>query len=40
VLNTDHTATLTKSYLRETITTLGSDKLDEVCSAFARATGC
>lgn len=40
VLNADHTATLAKSYLREPITTLGSDKLAEVCRALARATGC
>lgn len=40
VLNADDTATLAKSYLREPITTLSSNKLGEVCRALARATGC
>ena len=40
VLNADHTATLAKSYLGELITTLGPDRLSEVCAALDRATGC
>jgi mRNA interferase MazF len=40
VLNADNTATIAKSYLHEPITTLGSDKLGEVCRALAQATGC
>ena len=40
VLNADHTATLAKSYLHEPITTLGSDKLAEICRALALATSC
>jgi hypothetical protein len=39
-LNADHTATIVKGYLREPITTLGSEKLGDVCRALAWATGC
>jgi mRNA interferase MazF len=40
VLNADNTATLAKSYLRDPITTLSSEKLRQVCQALSRATGC
>lgn len=40
VLNADHTATMAKVCLRELITTLGPEKLSDVCRALARATGC
>ena len=40
VLNTDHTATIPKGLLGELITTLGADRLDQVCRALDHATGC
>jgi mRNA interferase MazF len=40
VMNADHTATIAKGCLREPITTLGADRLAEVCRALTRATGC
>jgi mRNA-degrading endonuclease toxin of MazEF toxin-antitoxin module len=40
VLNTDHVASLPKGYLGDLITTLGSERLAEVCRALDRATGC
>jgi mRNA interferase MazF len=40
VLNADHTATLAKDYLGELITTLGPERLSDVCEALDRATGC
>jgi mRNA interferase MazF len=40
VLNADHTATVGKGCLGELITTLGPEKLAEVCRALDLATGC
>ena len=40
VLNADHADTISKGCLGELITALGPDKLDEVCRALDRATGC
>jgi mRNA interferase MazF len=40
VLNADHTATIAKGHLGELITTLGPDRVAEVCRALNRATGC
>ena len=40
VLNADHTATIGKGHLGKSITTLGPEKLAEVCRALDRATGC
>ncbi len=40
VLNADHVASLPKGYLGDLITTLGSERLAEVCRALDRATGC
>lgn len=40
VLNTDHTATISKGLLGDLITTLGSERLDQVCRALDHATGC
>jgi hypothetical protein len=40
VLNTDHVASLPKGYVGDLITTLGSERLAEVCRALDRATGC
>jgi mRNA interferase MazF len=40
VLNADNTATITKSLLTERITTLGPNKLAEVCAALNNATSC
>jgi mRNA interferase MazF len=40
VLNADHVASLPKGYLGDVITTLSAGKLDEVCRALDRATGC
>jgi mRNA interferase MazF len=40
VLNADHVASLPKCYLGDLITTLGADRLAEVCRALDHATGC
>lgn len=40
VLNTDHTATIPKGLLGELTTTLGAERLDQVCRVLDRATGC
>jgi mRNA-degrading endonuclease toxin of MazEF toxin-antitoxin module len=40
VLNADHTETLAKGFLIERITTLGAERLAEVCAALGRATNC
>lgn len=40
VLNADHTATIGKGHLGDLITTLGSERLAEVCRALDRATDC
>jgi mRNA interferase MazF len=40
VLNADHIASLPKGYLGDLITTLNAARLDEVCRALDRATGC
>lgn len=40
VLNADHTATIAKACLSALITTLGPDRLAEVCRAVDHATGC
>ena len=38
--NFDNTFTLTTARFRERVTTLGSDRLDEVCGAYRFAAGC
>jgi mRNA interferase MazF len=40
VLNTDHTATIAKEWLGDLITTLGPERLSEVCGALDLAHGC
>ena len=40
VLNADNADTIAKGCLGELITTLGPEKLEEVCRALDRATGC
>jgi mRNA interferase MazF len=40
VLNAGHTATIAKGHLGELITTLGPERVAEVCRALNRATGC
>jgi mRNA interferase MazF len=40
VLNADHTATIAKGCLGESITMLDAARLTEVCRALDRATGC
>jgi len=40
VLNLDHTDTIGKGHLTERITTLGPERMIEVCRALSRATGC
>ena len=40
VLNADHTATIPKVLLGDLITTLGAERLDQVCRALDHATGC
>lgn len=40
VLNLDHIDTVGKGHLTEHITTLGPERMDEVCRALSAATGC
>jgi len=40
VLNADHTDAADKTFLTKRITTLGSDKMTEICRALAYATSC
>ena len=40
VLNADNVASLPKGYLGDLVTTLGSERLAEVCRALEHATGC
>jgi mRNA-degrading endonuclease toxin of MazEF toxin-antitoxin module len=39
VLNADHVASLPKGYLGDLITSLGDERLAEVCRALDHATG-
>lgn len=40
VLNLDHTGTVGKGHLTKRITSLGPERMDEVCRALSAATGC
>jgi mRNA interferase MazF len=40
VVNLDHIQTVDQGSLRHYLGSLGSEKMDEVCRALARATGC
>jgi mRNA-degrading endonuclease toxin of MazEF toxin-antitoxin module len=40
VVNLDHIQTVEQNRLRNYVGTLGTRKMDEVCLALARATGC
>jgi mRNA interferase MazF len=40
VLSLDNVTVLPKAYFRERICTLGPERMDAVCRALARATGC
>jgi len=39
-LNADHTTTIPRGLLGDLITTLGPERLDQVCRALDHATGC
>jgi mRNA interferase MazF len=40
VLSLDNVTVLPKAFFRERICTLGPERMDAVCRALARATGC